>query len=130
MNSNSKTHTPYLLYIFILIFLSILSISFYYIYEAILSLQRGLNYTLIYQLVLGLFGVLLSMYMLINFRKRISFIKPLKPQNIVTIVECQKCSLKNLRKFTKEDFIFKKVEDCQKCKEPMLITGIYSEKTK
>ena len=55
---------------------------------------------------------------------------PKPPLKMLTTIECRKCGFKNVRPFAKGDYVFKAVENCQKCNEPMLITGIYIEEVK
>jgi len=45
----------------------------------------------------------------------------------MTIIECRKCGFKNVREFQRGDYIFKQMGTCEKCNEPLLVTGIYRE---
>ena len=108
---------------------SLLVLSAYFIYDGVIAMQHG-STDYLSQITTGIFGVVSSIYMLTRFMKR--FRVPQKPPepNIVSVVECKKCGLKQIRKFTKDDYVLKSVENCVKCNEPMLINGIYSEEIK
>jgi hypothetical protein len=129
MSSDSRKPI-YLVYLFIAIALGMLVIALYYTVEAVIALQGGFNQGVLIQLMTGVFGIMISIYMFLQFRKRISLINPPSPPKIVTIVECIQCGFKSLRTFAKKDFVFKSVGTCEKCTEPMLITGIYAETEK
>ena len=109
--------------------ITLLVLSAYFIYDGVVAMQNG-STDYLSQITTGVFGILSSVYMLTRYMKR--FRVPQKPPepNIVTIVECKNCGLKQIRKFTKEDYILKSVENCVKCNIPMLINGIYSEEIK
>ena len=81
-----------------------------------------------YLLLIGFVAMGLSMYVLLQTRKRISRLK-IKMPSVTTMIECRKCGFKNVREFQRGDYIFKEDEPCQKCKENMLITSIYREVT-
>jgi cation transport ATPase len=77
-------------------------------------------------LVLGLLGVAISTYVLVETRRRLSKLKIVVPP-VTTTIECKKCGVKNVREFQRGDYIFKETEPCQKCNDKMLITAIYRE---
>jgi hypothetical protein len=77
-------------------------------------------------LALGLLGVAISMYVLVETRRRLSKLKIVVPP-VTTTIECRKCGVKNVREFQRGDYIFKETEPCQKCNDKMLITAIYRE---
>lgn len=79
-----------------------------------------------YLLLIGFLGAALSVYVLLQTRKRIQRLS-IKTPSITTTVECRKCGFKSIREFQRGDYIFKEVEPCQKCNENMLITAIYRE---
>ncbi len=79
-----------------------------------------------YLFLIGVIGVALSTYVLMQTRRRISRLKIAIP-SITTTIECKKCGFKSVREFQRGDYIFKEVEPCQKCNEKMLITAIYRE---
>jgi hypothetical protein len=77
-------------------------------------------------LLLGLMGVAMSTYVLVQTRRRLSKLKIVVPP-VNTTIECKKCGIKNVREFQRGDYIFKETEPCQKCNDKMLITAIYRE---
>jgi amino acid transporter len=77
-------------------------------------------------LLLGLLGVAMSTYVLVQTRRRLSKLKIVVPP-VNTTIECKKCGIKNVREFQRGDYIFKETEPCQKCSDKMLITAIYRE---
>jgi len=79
-----------------------------------------------YFLIIGFIGLGLSSYMLLQMRKRVLKWR-LKLPPVMTIIECEKCGFKNIREFKRGDYVFKRMDACQKCNEAMMITGIYRE---
>ena len=77
-------------------------------------------------LALGLVGVAISTYVLVETRRRMSKLKIVAPP-VMTTIECKKCGVKKTREFQRGDYIFKETEPCQKCNDKMLITAIYRE---
>jgi hypothetical protein len=77
-------------------------------------------------LALGILGVAISTYVLVETRRRLSKLKIVVPP-VMTTIECRKCGVKNVRDFQRGDYIFKETEPCQKCNDKMLITAIYRE---
>ena len=77
-------------------------------------------------LLLGLLGVAISTYVLVQTRRRLSKLKIVVPP-VNTTIECKKCGIKNVREFQRGDYIFKETEPCQKCSDKMMITAIYRE---
>ena len=126
--ASQKMRMPLISMTFLLI-LGIVIVSIYFIYDGVAAYLGGsTNYT--YQIMEGTLGFITSTYMMTHFMKRLGIRhRPTSP-NIVTVIECRKCGFKQIRKFMKGDYILKSVENCQKCNEPMLITGIYSEEVK
>jgi hypothetical protein len=80
----------------------------------------------VYYLIYGTVGLALAGYTLLQLRKRTKMPEMKEPE-MVTVTECQKCGLKNLRKFVKGDYVMKDSDDCPKCKKPTLITAIYEK---
>ena len=79
-----------------------------------------------YLLAIGFIAMALSAYMLLQSRKRVASMKIEAPK-VMTTIECRKCGIKNVREFQRGDFVFKDLEDCQKCDDKMIITAIYKE---
>jgi len=115
--------------IIIMLAASLLVLSVYFIYEGFTAFKQG-SADYIYQLMTGMIGVAMSIYMLTQFTRRLHINRQAPPPEIVTVVECRKCGFKQVKKFTKGDYVLKSVENCQKCNEPMLIAGIYMEEAK
>jgi hypothetical protein len=63
---------------------------------------------------------------LIQFQK-----SPAEPvRQTLTILICNLCGLTKVRNYKKGDFVFKKMERCDKCEDSMQIKQIYSVKLK
>ena len=77
-------------------------------------------------LAIGFGGLALSAYMLFQTRSKPLGVA-LELPRVVTTLECPKCDFKNIRDFQRDDYIFKKIGSCEKCKETMSITAIYRE---
>ena len=118
--------SPFLLVIILIAF--ILSLSALYIaVQSIIDQTDILNsYSF---LLIGVFGLALSVYMLLQTRGKPMHIT-LELPRVITTLECPKCDFKNIRDFQKEDYIFKETGPCQKCNETMRITAIYREAKK
>ena len=79
-----------------------------------------------YLLIIGFIAMTLSVYVLLQSRKRVASMKIEAPK-VMTTVECRKCGFKSIRDFQRGDFVFKELEACQKCDDKMMITAIYKE---
>ncbi|HEY4674997.1 MAG TPA: hypothetical protein VIH48_02960 [Candidatus Bathyarchaeia archaeon] len=79
-----------------------------------------------YLILVGFMAAALSVYVLLQTRKRIMRLKIEAPP-IRTTIECRKCGVKNVRDFQRGDYIFKELEPCEKCNDKKLITAIYKE---
>jgi len=130
LDNNQKTKTSknivsstLLYYIFLA---GMFIIGVYFLYDATLAYNAGDVEGAGFSSILGIIGIGMSIYMLTMLRKRISTKKI--PKKVVTTIECKKCSLKKIRSFMTGDYVLKNIENCVKCDEPMLITGIYTEK--
>jgi RNase P subunit RPR2 len=76
--------------------------------------------------IMGLAGVALSAYVILQLRRRATRLSVVIPP-IMTTVECKKCGNKNVREFQRGDYVFKDLDQCQKCNDKMMITAIYRE---
>ena len=123
---SARTFSPFLLMIILIAF--ILSLSALYIaFDSLLNQSEALDaYSF---LAIGFGGIALTVYMLFQTRSRPKTLAVEVPK-VLTTLDCPKCDFKNIRNFQKGDFIFKKTESCQKCKETMVITAIYKEEKK
>ena len=79
-----------------------------------------------YLLVISAIAMSLSVYVLVQSRRRVTSMKSEKP-SMMTTTECRKCGVKNVREFQRGDYVFKELEKCQKCDDKMTITAIYRE---
>ena len=115
-------------YLALLLIAFILSLTALYIaFEEIVAQTEALDaYSF---LAIGLGGLAFSVYMLFQMRSKPTH-SILEVPRVLTTLECPKCDFKSIRDFKLEDFIFKKEGTCQKCNEPMTITGIYREPKK
>jgi hypothetical protein len=110
-----------LLIAIVLIILAVSVAALYFGIEAYLGGGDGTFFLLI-----GVSGIALSTYMLLQTRRKMPRIV-FKPYQIATTILCQKCGFKNIREFQRGDYIFKEAEECPKCKEKMMIASIYRE---
>ena len=118
--------SPFLLVIILIAF--ILSLSALYIaVQSIIDQTDILNsYSF---LLIGFFGLALSVYMLLQTRAKPMHVA-LELPRVITTLECPKCDFKSVRDFQRDDYIFKETGSCQKCNETMTITAIYREEKK
>jgi hypothetical protein len=77
-------------------------------------------------LAMGILAMGMSVYVLLQSRKRMASMKIEAPK-VMTTVECKKCNFKSVREFQRGDFVFKDLDTCQKCNDKMIITAIYKE---
>ena len=85
----------------------------------ILAGQGPLNFNMI------LLGLLMAALLFFLFKM---FMPPSKPQEpeVVTVLECVKCKLKEIRMFKRGDYVFKEEGPCKRCGGPMVITKIFA----
>ena len=123
---NIKQISPFLLVI-ILVFFILSLVALFIAVESIIEQTDTLNsYSF---LLIGFFGLALSIYMLLQSRRKPMRVT-LELPRVITTLECPKCDFKNIRDFQREDYIFKETGSCQKCNETMKITAIYREAKK
>jgi hypothetical protein len=124
--TTSKISSFVLLVVFITLALSLVALIFA---AAIVGGFEGVENDLTgayVLLALGILGVAISTYVLVETRRRLSKLKIVVPP-VMTTIECRKCGVKNVRDFQRGDYIFKETDPCQKCNDKMLITAIYRE---
>jgi hypothetical protein len=121
-----KNYSPFLLVIILVAF--ILSLAALYIAVQSIIEQTGTLNSYSF-LLIGFFGLALSIYMLLQTRGKPMDVTVELPR-VITTLECPKCDFKSVRDFQKEDYIFKETGSCQKCNEKMRITAIYREAKK
>ena len=123
---NAKKISPFLLVIILVFFILSLAALFIAV-ESLIEQTDTLNsYSF---LLIGFFGLALSIYMLLQNRGKPMHVT-LELPRVITTLECPKCDFKSVRDFQRDDYIFKETESCQKCNETMKITAIYREAKK
>lgn len=122
----AKKVSPFLLGIIIVFF----ALSLFALFVAVQSLIEQADQWNTYSfLLIGFFGLVLSIYMLLQTRAK-PMQTGLEMPKVITTLECPKCDFKNIRDFQIGDYMFKETGSCQKCNEPMKITAIYREAAK
>ena len=111
----AKTRAILPLIILIVITTAMLSISIYYLYRAFSSYVEGATNDSITYAVIGATGLAITSYMAFIMRKR-SIVRK-EPVPVMTTTECERCGYKNMRKFTKGDYVYKTIGNCEKCNE-------------
>lgn len=123
---NAKKISPFLLVIILVFFILSLAALFIAV-ESLIEQTDTLNsYSF---LLIGFFGLALSIYMLLQNRGKPMHVT-LELPRVITTLECPKCDFKSVRDFQRDDYIFKETGSCQKCNETMKITAIYREAKK
>ncbi|HDQ06239.1 MAG TPA: hypothetical protein ENN36_05925 [Candidatus Bathyarchaeota archaeon] len=123
---NAQKYSPFLLVIILIFFVLSLAALFIAV-ESLIEQADALNsYSF---LLVGFFGLALSIYMLLQSRGKPMRVT-LELPRVITTLECPKCDFKNVRDFQRDDYIFKETGSCQKCNETMKITAIYREAKK
>jgi len=120
-NASSRISSTALIMIFITLALSLTALIL-----AVTSFNIGNEVVAEYLLLIGLIGIALSGYVLLQTRRRIMRLR-IETQPITTTIECKKCGFKSIREFQRGDYVFKELEPCQKCNDKMMITAIYRE---
>jgi hypothetical protein len=118
----AKASTFVLLITLIVLALSIASLGL-----AANAFLEGQETLAAFLVVIGAIAMTLSVYMLLQSRRRMASIKLASPA-MMTTVECKKCGVKTVREFQRGDYVFKELEPCQKCPDTkMMITAMYKE---
>ncbi|MEM2093809.1 MAG: hypothetical protein QXI32_00755 [Candidatus Bathyarchaeia archaeon] len=126
MSGGTRRRSSPILVLYV-IALGMLSLSAYYIYQAIGAYLEGMVDRAIFFAIIGITGVGVTMYMMSSMMKRVT--KRVTPP-VMSMIECLSCGFKNVRKFARGDYVFKSEGICQRCNVPMLITAIYAEEVK
>jgi hypothetical protein len=121
-----KRISPFLLVLVLIVF--ILSLSALFMAMQSIADQTDILNSYSF-LVIGVFGLAISAYMLLQTKGKPSHMA-LEMPRVLTTLECPKCDFKSIRDFQREDYVFKETGSCQKCNEPMKITAIYREAKK
>ena len=121
-SGTTKISTFVLMIVFIVLALSLVALAL-----AANAFILGEEIVAGYLLVIGFIAMTLSVYVLLQSRRRVMSMKSVNP-SMMTTIECRKCGSKSVREFQRGDYVFKELEPCQKCPDDkMLITAIYKE---
>ncbi len=126
MSENSSPTTTRISTYLMMIVLIVLALSVVAFMLSVNAFIVGNEVVAGYLLIIGFIAMALSVYVLLQSRKRIASMRIEAPK-VMTTVECKKCSFKSVREFQRGDFVFKELEACQKCEDKMMITAIYKE---
>jgi hypothetical protein len=108
-----------------MIVLIVLSLSIVALVSAVYVYPSDFQFAA-FLLAIGLIAMGMSVYVLLQSRKRMASMKIEAPK-VMTTIECKKCGFKSVREFQRGDFVFKDLDPCQKCTDKMIITAIYKE---
>ena len=121
-SATTKTSTFVLMIVLIVLALSLVALAL-----AVNAFILGEEIVAGYLLVIGFIAMTLSVYVLLQSRRRVMSMKIEKP-SMMTTIECRKCGSKSVREFQRGDYVFKELGPCQKCPDDkMIITAIYRE---
>ena len=110
-----------------LIVIAVMALSITAFGLAVWAYIEGNELYALFLLATGVIALTLSTYLLMQSRRAVVTMK-LAPSKVMTTVECRKCEIKNTRDFERGDYVYKELEECQKCPgEKMMITAIYKE---
>jgi hypothetical protein len=126
MSENSSPATTKISTYLMMIVLIVLALSIVALMLSVNAFIIGNEIVAGYLLIIGFIAMVLSVYVLLQSRKRIASMRIEAPK-VMTTVECRKCGFKSIREFQRGDFVFKDLDACQKCNDKMLITAIYKE---
>jgi predicted ferric reductase len=125
MSENSSSASTKISTYLMMIVLIVLALSIVALVSAVYVYESDFEFAVIL-LAMGILAMGMSVYVLLQSRKRMASMKIEAPK-VMTTVECKKCNFKSVREFQRGDFVFKDLEPCQKCNEKMIITAIYKE---
>ncbi|TRO52032.1 hypothetical protein E2P61_04645 [Candidatus Bathyarchaeota archaeon] len=126
MSQNSSATSTRISTYLMMIVLIVLALSIVALLLSVNAFTAGNDMLAGFLLVIGFLAMGLSVYVLLQSRKRAASMKIEAPK-VMTTIECKKCNFKSVREFQRGDFVFKDLDPCQKCNERMIITAIYKE---
>ena len=126
MSQNSSSTSRRISTYLMMIVLIVLALSIVSLLLSVNAFTAGNDILAGFLLVIGFIAMALSVYVLLQSRKRAASMKIEAPK-VMTTIECKKCNFKSIRQFQRGDFVFKDLDPCQKCNENMIITAIYKE---
>ena len=101
-------------------------VAFYSLVDAYVLFQAGQAEQASFSLMIGFVILVFSGSVILRFRKYITLSRSPKAE-VMSTVECEKCSFKEIRKFMKGDYVLKAVSSCPNCSESVVVTSIYIE---
>lgn len=119
--------------VLILLFISVtavLLISIRSLYIAYISYENNSFNQAYSQLLFGIFGIIVSLYITITQFRRRRKMPTVKSFDTITTIECSNCGFKSTRGFVKGDYVFKSMDKCPKCSGDMVVTSIYHQEEK
>jgi len=125
MSGNSSSASTKISTYLMMIVLIVMALSIVALVSAVYVYESDFQFAVIL-LAMGLIAMGMSVYVLLQSRKRLTSMKIEAPK-VMTTIECKKCGFKNVREFQRGDFVFKDLDPCQKCNDKMIITAIYKE---
>jgi predicted membrane protein len=125
MSGNSSSASTKISTYLMMIVLLVMALSIVALVSAVYVYESDFQFAVIL-LAMGLIAMGMSVYVLLQSRKRLASMKIEAPK-VMTTIECKKCGFKNVREFQRGDFVFKDLDPCQKCNDKMIITAIYKE---
>jgi hypothetical protein len=129
MDDETSTPARRISSIVIIVIVVVLALSLSLLYQAY-DMWTKEDPMMGYYLLIGIIGLALSSYMLLQTRRRIKRYT-LKSTPITTTITCTKCEFKKVRNFERGDYILKEIPSvdarCEKCGAAMMISAIYRE---
>jgi magnesium-transporting ATPase (P-type) len=127
MSKNSSSTTTRISTYVLMMVLIVLALSLVALALAVNAFILGEEIVAGYLLVIGFIAMTLSVYVLLQSRRRVASMKIEKP-SMMTTIECRKCGFKSVREFQRGDYVFKELDTCEKCPDDKkIITAIYRE---
>jgi magnesium-transporting ATPase (P-type) len=127
MSKNSSSTTTRISTYVLMMVLIVLALSLVALALAVNAFILGEEIVAGYLLVIGFIAMTLSVYVLLQSRRRVASMKIEKP-SMMTTIECRKCGFKSVREFQRGDYVFKELDACEKCPDDKkIITAIYRE---
>jgi len=126
MSETSSSGTTKISTFVLMIVLIVLALSLVALALAVNAFILGEEIVAGYLLVIGFIAMSLSVYVLLQSRRRVMSMKSVNP-SMMTTIECRKCGFKSVREFQRGDYVFKELDKCQKCDDKMIVTAIYKE---
>ncbi|MGQ9543942.1 MAG: hypothetical protein ACUVTM_07705 [Candidatus Bathyarchaeia archaeon] len=105
--------------------LGVLVYSVWLIYGVATSYDEG-KVEGLYNLALGVMGILLAISSLTTMRRRIQAAKA-QSMRTLTVEFCERCGFKSVRGFKVGDYVHKRVGSCSQCSGELVIDMIYTE---